>query len=190
MWSTAEGMPLGDPCHFQRSPASLLFGRMRPTLNPLFCLLSLLLPTVLAGCASSPRAAELPPLEFLEAWEKDAPRGAVLVDILAEDEVRSRGIPGAQLLALGSIKPRAAFAGLDPATPVYLYCSNGQGSAQIAKILDDIGFTHMVNLRGGFSAWSAEDLPTSLLLDLNPFPAPPESQHGQTTGEADTPATV
>ena len=83
-------------------------------------MLSVLLPLLAVSCASSPQAAALPPLDFLAAREQDAPQGAVLVDILAEGEARSRGIPGAQLLALGSIKPRAAFADLDPTTPIYL----------------------------------------------------------------------
>ena len=163
---------------------------MRPTFHPITWLFSALLPLLAVGCASSPQAAALPPLEFLAAWEQDAAQGAVLVDILAEGEERSRGISGAQLLALGIIKPRAAFADLDPATPIYLYCANGQGSAQIAKILDDVGFTHIINLRGGFTAWSAEDLPTSLLLDLAPFPPLPSSHRPAPAGKDDPPVAV
>lgn len=47
---------------------------------------------------------------------------------------------------------------LDPSRPVYIFCRSGHRSANAAKILAKLGYT-LVNLDGGYNAWTAEAKP-------------------------------
>ncbi len=43
---------------------------------------------------------------------------------------------------------------LDKTKPVYVYCKSGVRSAKAAKQMEELGFTKIYNLLGGFNAWS------------------------------------
>jgi rhodanese-related sulfurtransferase len=45
--------------------------------------------------------------------------------------------------------------------PVVVYCDNGSMSGSAARKLAEQGFTKAVNLKGGLTAWRAENLPVS-----------------------------
>ena len=42
---------------------------------------------------------------------------------------------------------------LDPSKRIVLYCGTGGRSTLAAKTLQDMGFTDVVSLAGGFAAW-------------------------------------
>jgi len=122
-----------------------------------------------SGCAKSPQAEGLDPATF-QAQLAENP-DALLVDIYLKEKPRQVGLPNAQVLKLGEQKPREAFTGVDHARAVYLYCGDGQGSGQIAKILDDMGFTEVYSLKGGVKAWKEAGLPLQQVSDLQAFGA-------------------
>jgi len=43
---------------------------------------------------------------------------------------------------------------LDKTKPVYVYCKAGGRSAKAAAKMDELGFTTIYNLKGGFGAWA------------------------------------
>ena len=45
---------------------------------------------------------------------------------------------------------------LDRDKPVYLYCRSGNRSGKASKIMDELGFKEIVDLKGGYKAWSKE----------------------------------
>jgi rhodanese-related sulfurtransferase len=45
--------------------------------------------------------------------------------------------------------------------PVVVYCDNGSMSGSAARKLAEQGFTKAVNLKGGLTAWRAENLPVT-----------------------------
>ncbi len=47
-----------------------------------------------------------------------------------------------------------AFEKMDKAKPVYLYCRSGNRSQQAAKRLVDMGFSQVLDLKGGYLRWS------------------------------------
>ncbi len=49
---------------------------------------------------------------------------------------------------------------LDPTARVIVYCRSGARAALAANTLVTMGFEHVANLDGGFSAWQGEGLPT------------------------------
>ncbi|MBI1194040.1 MAG: hypothetical protein GC205_12855 [Bacteroidetes bacterium] len=140
---------------------------VKATLFPVFGLFVLF--GLYAGCAKSPQAEGLAPQAF-QAQLAGNPN-ALLVDIYLKDKPRQVGLPNAQVLKLGEQKPRAAFTDVDHARAVYLYCGDGQGSGQIAKILDDMGFAEVYSLKGGVKAWKEAGLPLQPVSELPTFQA-------------------
>jgi rhodanese-related sulfurtransferase len=108
-----------------------------------------------------------------------------LVDVYRpEVRERSKALEGAHVLRIGTDKPRKAFEGFDRSTPVYLYCGDGRGSAQIAKILEDMGFSEVNNLKGGLKAWIQAGRSTVTLSSLAPVGAWPSGLPSSPEGES------
>lgn len=47
----------------------------------------------------------------------------------------------------------------EPSTPLAVYCRSGSMSAEAVRTLADLGYRHVVELRGGMVAWSAAGRP-------------------------------
>ena len=77
-----------------------------------------------------------------------------LVDVREPHEYAIARIPGAVLIPLGTIAERAGE--LNPDTEIVLQCKGGVRSAQALGILQQAGFKHLKNLKGGILAWSSE----------------------------------
>ena len=102
-----------------------------------------------------------------EIAEVDASRAR---DLIAEGEtavvdVRERGewdeghLPGAVHVPRGNLESRIEAAVPDKARPVLLYCAAGNRSAFAAKSLEELGYTNVVSLAGGFTDWKRNGLP-------------------------------
>lgn len=46
---------------------------------------------------------------------------------------------------------------LDKNEPVYVYCKSGNRSGKAAKQMEELGFTKIYNLEGGFGAWRSAE---------------------------------
>jgi rhodanese-related sulfurtransferase len=86
-------------------------------------------------------------------------KGALVIDVRAADAygaghiIDARHIPQAELAAQAdSLKKYRE-------KPVVLCCDSGVTSGASAALLKTLGFTQVVNLRGGLSAWKTENLP-------------------------------
>ncbi len=79
-----------------------------------------------------------------------------LVDVRTPIEYRSGHITNAINIDFFNGKAfEQAFAELDKDKPVYLYCRSGARSQKAARRLDQMGFTEIYDLRGGYMRWSA-----------------------------------
>jgi molybdopterin/thiamine biosynthesis adenylyltransferase/rhodanese-related sulfurtransferase len=85
--------------------------------------------------------------------------GAVAVDVREPDEVEQGLIPGALAIPRGFLEARIEDAVRDRTTPLVLYCAAGARSAFAAKALQELGYTAVVSLAGGFGAWKGAGLP-------------------------------
>ncbi len=88
-------------------------------------------------------------------------QGAALLDVRASEEYAAGHIRGARSLPLERLSE-----GLDSLKrykdkPVIVYCERGPSASSAIRQMAQQGFGKVVNLRGGLSAWRAEQLPVA-----------------------------
>jgi len=89
----------------------------------------------------------------------------VLVDVREPGEWAAGRIPGATHVPRGLLEVSADPTSpvhkreLDPHQRVILYCATGGRSALGADTLQNMGYTNVAHLDGGFKAWSAAGRP-------------------------------
>lgn len=81
-----------------------------------------------------------------------------IVDVREPNEFQINRIPGAQLIPLGELPRR--YAELDPSDELVMQCKVGGRSAKAADFLRSVGFTRVLNLRGGILDWVDKVDPT------------------------------
>ena len=84
----------------------------------------------------------------------------VLIDVRERDEWERGRLPGAVHLARGVLERDVEGAVPDPGTPVVLYCGGGYRSALAAASLQDMGYTDVTSMDGGWRAWTEAGYPT------------------------------
>jgi rhodanese-related sulfurtransferase len=77
----------------------------------------------------------------------------VLLDIRTEGEYQAGHIEGAQWFARGRLEYYIQDLIKDPDTKIVLYCRTGGRSALGTLTLQDMGYTNVVDLNGGFKGW-------------------------------------
>jgi len=86
-------------------------------------------------------------------------KGALVLDVRTIEEFATGHIVDARNIALEKLAEQAETLKKYREKPVVVVCESGARSAQAAKLLKSLGFTQVVNLRGGLSAWRADNLP-------------------------------
>ena len=84
----------------------------------------------------------------------------VLVDVREEGEFAAGHAAGAVHLGKGVIERDIEAKVPDPATPLVLYCGGGFRSALAADAVQKMGYTNVVSMDGGWSAWVKAGMPT------------------------------
>src|SRR5262245_33593538 len=101
---------------------------------------------------------EVREINVLEArgWIKE---GALALDVREADEVEQGAIPGALIIPRGFLEFRIEDAVRDKTTPIVVYCAGGVRSIFAAKTLQELGYTDVASVAGGFNAWKTSGLP-------------------------------
>lgn len=73
------------------------------------------------------------------------------IDVRTPGEYKGRHIKEFTNIPLNELKSRVT--GLDSSKETFVICQSGMRSAQAAKILKKAGFSNVVNVSGGMSAW-------------------------------------
>ena len=84
--------------------------------------------------------------------------GAQVIDVRSPEEWSHGHLPGARHIPLAALPDRLDE--IDPTRPVVLHCRGGGRSAIASSLLMSRGLTNVANLKGGYDAWIAQDLPT------------------------------
>ena len=94
-----------------------------------------------------------------EEFEKlyDANKNIHLLDARKESEYMSQHIQGAENFPLDFINQNMSI--LDKNKQYYLHCAGGYRSLITASILKARGYNNIINIKGGFKALSATNLP-------------------------------
>jgi Dinucleotide-utilizing enzymes involved in molybdopterin and thiamine biosynthesis family 2 len=94
--------------------------------------------------------------------------GAVWIDVREADEWQEGHIPGARHVPRGFLESRVETAVPDKNAEVVLYCAAGNRSAFAAKSLEELGYTHVHSLIGGFTDWKRNGLEITVPRVLSP----------------------
>jgi molybdopterin/thiamine biosynthesis adenylyltransferase/rhodanese-related sulfurtransferase len=104
----------------------------------------------------------------------DAP---LFLDVRERDEWEEGHIPGAVHIPRGSLESRVEATVPDRERAVVVYCSAGNRSAFAAKTLEELGYTDVRSLAGGFTDWKRNGFPTQLPHTLEPDQRARYSRH-------------
>jgi sulfur-carrier protein adenylyltransferase/sulfurtransferase len=110
-----------------------------------------------------------------ELVEGDDP--PALVDVRERDEWDEGHLPGAIHIPRGNLESRVEQAVPDKERPVVVYCASGSRSAFGAKTLEELGYTDVVSLSGGFTEWKRAGFPFELPHALDPAKRARYSRH-------------
>lgn len=93
---------------------------------------------------------------------------ATFLDVRELDEYEQGTIPGSVFIPRGHLESWAAGRLPETDAPIIVVCASGFRSAFAAKTLQDLGYTDVANLIGGFERWKKEDRPWSTPAVLSP----------------------
>jgi rhodanese-related sulfurtransferase len=109
------------------------------------------------GASPAGPARPVPPADVaaLLAAEPDV----VVLDVRTPAEFAAGRLAGARNLDVSDPGFAAGVAALDPAARYVVYCRSGNRSATAVQMMRDAGFTDVVEVAGGITAWVAAGLP-------------------------------
>jgi adenylyltransferase/sulfurtransferase len=82
-----------------------------------------------------------------------------VLDVREREEFRQGYVPGAISLPRGFLEMRVEETLPDKHKPIVAYCAGGTRSLLAGRILKELGYTDVVSMRGGFTAWKNKGLP-------------------------------
>jgi molybdopterin/thiamine biosynthesis adenylyltransferase/rhodanese-related sulfurtransferase len=100
--------------------------------------------------------AEIREVDTATADELRAEPGALVLDVREPDEYEQGAIPGALHIPRGQLESNVEARVPDHATPLIVHCAGGTRSAFAAKTLQEMGYTDVVSVAGGFNKWKDE----------------------------------
>lgn len=84
--------------------------------------------------------------------------GRVVLDVRTPDEYAAGHLAGAKEIDFYAASFKAELGKLDKATPYLVYCHSGNRSGQASELMKQLGFTDVVDVQGGITAWTAAGL--------------------------------
>ena len=127
-----------------------------------------------AGVAALAAAAADDEITVNEAYQRSQAGEVLLIDVRTHEEWQQSGLPlGARPVTLndpagidGFVAALRAAVGDDETRPIALICASGRRSARAKAALEEAGFTHVFNVKGGMfgsadaAGWAQQALPT------------------------------
>ncbi|EGD72129.1 hypothetical protein PTSG_00149 [Salpingoeca rosetta] len=95
-----------------------------------------------------------------EAWENRDK--FTFVDVREDREWMSKGVLGVDKLYLverGVLERELPKCVPDTSTPLMVYCAGAMRSVLATRSLNELGYTDVTSLNGGFDGWKEENLP-------------------------------
>src|SRR5689334_9672296 len=85
--------------------------------------------------------------------------GLALLDVREKDEFRDGHLDRAISLPRGFLEMRVEETVPDKTTPIIAYCAGGTRSLIASRTLKEMGYTNVVSMTGGFTAWKNAGMP-------------------------------
>ena len=109
------------------------------------------------GLFGTKKYAEMDAQAF--AQELSNNKNVVLIDVRSPGEFHSGHIKGAKNIDLQSSSFKAQLEKLDKSKKYLVYCRSGMRSATACNSMASMGFSDVVNLKGGIISWSSAGYP-------------------------------
>jgi molybdopterin/thiamine biosynthesis adenylyltransferase/rhodanese-related sulfurtransferase len=93
--------------------------------------------------------------------------GAVLLDVREADEWAQGHVPGAIFIPRGYLELRVEEKVPDKASEVVVYCAGGTRSALGVKTLQELGYSRVASMAGGFTGWKEAGFPVRVPQTLS-----------------------
>src|SRR5256885_14098410 len=93
-------------------------------------------------------------------------RKPILVDVREKDEMDAGVLPGARKVPRGFLKLRIEETVPDRDADLVLYCAGGTRSLLAGRTLQDMGYSRVRSLAGGYGAWKSAGLPVEVPFRL------------------------
>src|SRR6478752_632372 len=94
--------------------------------------------------------------------------GAAVLDVREPEEYDAGALAGAVHIPRGHLESQIESKLTDKTTPVVVYCAGGVRSAFAARTLQELGYTDVVSMDGGFGRWKDEGRPWTTPVTLTP----------------------
>jgi sulfur-carrier protein adenylyltransferase/sulfurtransferase len=94
--------------------------------------------------------------------------GALVLDVREPDEYEEGALPDAVHIPRGHLEAQVENRLTDKTAPVVVYCAGGVRSAFAARTLQELGYTDVVSMDGGFGRWKDEGRPWKQPVSLTP----------------------
>ena len=102
--------------------------------------------------------AEITEIDTASAADRIA-AGAVVLDVREPDEYDQGALPDAVHIPRGHLEAQVEGRLLDKTAATVVYCAGGVRSAFAAKTLQELGYTDVFSVAGGFGKWKDEGRP-------------------------------
>jgi rhodanese-related sulfurtransferase len=89
----------------------------------------------------------------VEDTKKRVKKGATLIDVREDNEFEAEHAEGATHIGRGVIERDIVWQYPDKNTELILYCGGGYRSALAADNLQKMGYTNVLSMIGGWTAW-------------------------------------
>ena len=100
--------------------------------------------------------AEITEIDTATAESRIAGGGITILDVREPDEYDQGALAGVIHIPRGHLEAQIENRIADKNAPVIAYCAGGVRSAFAAKTLQDLGYTDVVSMAGGFGKWKDE----------------------------------
>jgi molybdopterin/thiamine biosynthesis adenylyltransferase/rhodanese-related sulfurtransferase len=97
-----------------------------------------------------------------EADELRKAEGVVFLDVREPDEFEQGAVPGSMHIPRGTLETNIEMRVPDRDTPILVLCAGGVRSAFAAKTLNELGYSDVVSVEGGFNRWKDDGLDWSM----------------------------
>ncbi|QUG90273.1 rhodanese-like domain-containing protein (plasmid) [Pseudomonas putida] len=87
---------------------------------------------------------------------KRVAEGALLLDVRDKEEFETGHIEGAINISRGTLEMRIGEVAPDKHAPIVCHCGGGNRGALAADALQKMGYTQVVSIEGGLTAYKAE----------------------------------
>ncbi len=115
--------------------------------------------------AAKAAVREIDPAEAESEMARD---DAVVLDVREPDEYEQGAIPGALHIPRGTLETSIEGRIPDKSAHVVVYCAGGTRSAFAAETMQELGYTDVASMIGGFNRWKDEGRQWSAPVSLTP----------------------